>query len=56
MEKMRETYNAAIIELYSNETLNNYDQRQKIGSYLGVITSAKTTTSDLKKKANQKYE
>lgn len=55
MEKTRETYNTAIIELYSEATLNNYDKRQKIDSYLDVIASAKNTTLNLRGKANKKY-
>lgn len=55
LEKMRENYNDAIIQLYSKGTLDNYEERQKIGSYLDVIVAANKTTTDLEKKANQNY-
>lgn len=53
LEKMRENYNEAIIQLYSKGTLDNHEERQKIGSYLDVIATANQTTTDLQKKANQ---
>lgn len=49
---MRDTYNAAILHLYSNDTLNRASERRKFGSNLDVIASAKKTTSELKNKAN----